>query len=766
MKNYTNSTADATTPWYPYRTTIKKIVIEKGVTSIGNYAFGGCVAATSISIPDSVTKIGEGAFSSCTRLTSILIPDSVTSIGQDAFQFCGIREITIPGSVRRIDSRTFYCCFFLQKATISEGVQTLASGSFCHCDSLTNITLPQSLKSTGLGGSIMSCDKLRVINYNGSEADWKQNMKHFGYSDMSESTISKIKIYYNASGPTIPIDPDIGPKMPSKELNPYGSPSQEEITKAFEKYRYKELIDSTVTYAEQPVLSSADQLKAGKISQKSIQDGLDAVNLIRFVAGIPEIEEDSSFTKAAQHGSVLLAHIGMSLHEPRQPSGVADEFYKLAFQATKRSNLFEGSDSIVEAIFGYMDDADIFNVRHLGHRRKIIDIDNKKIGFGLARSLSSKKAYSVTYLTDGFYYSSVYTNNLAWPAPNMPLELFKQSFEQSMISYGKAWLICLGNDYGVPEKENIQVTLTNQNTGKSWIFNKDRGTLFVDNNNYGQNKAIIFQPGEVTYRDGEVYHVKIEGLTSWDGIPVEPLEYSVNFFYGLRESQAVPKALTSDNIRKGYEKIWVTNIPEGVTQVVLKHGGTVKEIKDVPTYGGRAMIFSDLKDGGTYQVIARNSKGDSPALSVTAPIYSHDDDDDSASDDNDTKNTSSKSGSGGITTLGTTTGKPPSSQPSVSTTPTTNQVPLDTRSVNMRRGGTYDFLVKGNNDTDNIRVTSANPAIAAVQLIDAKDIRGAKYRVTATGVGTTQICVAYQGKTSYMTVNAQAMKGSMTLDTA
>ena len=83
MPNYSDSNSNRP-PWIIYYGNITEVVIESGVTSIGNYAFAGCDHLTSATIPDSVTGIGMAAFAR-TDLTSITIPASVTSIGTGAF---------------------------------------------------------------------------------------------------------------------------------------------------------------------------------------------------------------------------------------------------------------------------------------------------------------------------------------------------------------------------------------------------------------------------------------------------------------------------------------------------------------------------------------------------------------------------------------------------------------------------------------------------------------------------------------------------------
>ena len=78
MRHFWDYAADI--PWWNYRGSIQRIVIEEGVTTIGNHAFVQCSNLTSVSLPNTLTAISYLAFGHCIGLPSLTIPSSVTSM--------------------------------------------------------------------------------------------------------------------------------------------------------------------------------------------------------------------------------------------------------------------------------------------------------------------------------------------------------------------------------------------------------------------------------------------------------------------------------------------------------------------------------------------------------------------------------------------------------------------------------------------------------------------------------------------------------------
>ena len=61
----TDYTLKSNSPWYSYKDEIANLIIEGGLTKIGDYAFFACKSLKSVVIPNSVMSIGEDAFYSC-----------------------------------------------------------------------------------------------------------------------------------------------------------------------------------------------------------------------------------------------------------------------------------------------------------------------------------------------------------------------------------------------------------------------------------------------------------------------------------------------------------------------------------------------------------------------------------------------------------------------------------------------------------------------------------------------------------------------------
>ncbi len=137
---------------------IKKIVIAKGVTSIGFYAFANCKNVKEMSIPETVTKIGAGAFSGNQALTRVTIPRSVTSIGNGTFENCSsLSNFSVDSSnssyasvdgVLYNKNKTKLICCPAGKAgsfTVPDTVKSLSDSCFYGCEKLTSITLPKTV---------------------------------------------------------------------------------------------------------------------------------------------------------------------------------------------------------------------------------------------------------------------------------------------------------------------------------------------------------------------------------------------------------------------------------------------------------------------------------------------------------------------------------------------------------------------------------------------------------------------------------------------
>lgn len=137
-------------PWYEYMYYINKVVIQKGITSIGKNAFWDCEYLTGVTIPEGVESIGDDAFSICGRLRRITIPDGVTHIGRNAFWNCvRLVDITLPESATSIGEGAFEGCDAIENIALPSGMTSIAARTFSGCRALKNIVIPDGVTSIG-----------------------------------------------------------------------------------------------------------------------------------------------------------------------------------------------------------------------------------------------------------------------------------------------------------------------------------------------------------------------------------------------------------------------------------------------------------------------------------------------------------------------------------------------------------------------------------------------------------------------------------------
>lgn len=145
MTDYTKS---GVAPWNKDYEEIRFVVIENGVTTIGEYAFENCTLLESVAISDSVEKIGKYAFSGCSALKRISLPDSIAQIGDHAFRASGLEAVKIPEGVTLLGEGMFARCPNLQTVELPSTLQTIREIAFIG-SGLNKIILPENLKYIG-----------------------------------------------------------------------------------------------------------------------------------------------------------------------------------------------------------------------------------------------------------------------------------------------------------------------------------------------------------------------------------------------------------------------------------------------------------------------------------------------------------------------------------------------------------------------------------------------------------------------------------------
>ena len=231
---------------------LRELVIPESVTSVGEYAFYGCIDLLSVTVHENVESIGGMAFYSCCNLIEVINKseldmvrwtDSHGSIASNAsllhsgeslivnvdgylfvtdhngnqligyvgnetdlvlpqsyngekyyiheYAFSGnlnITSIVLPGCIEYIMMHTFDGCENLTRVVISDGVKEIVNQAFYGCKNLVEITIPKSVVRIN-EYAFDECSSLTDVYYSSGKGSWEEISISGGNSALTDATI-------------------------------------------------------------------------------------------------------------------------------------------------------------------------------------------------------------------------------------------------------------------------------------------------------------------------------------------------------------------------------------------------------------------------------------------------------------------------------------------------------------------------------------------------------------------------------------------------
>lgn len=378
-----------------------------------------------------------------------------------------------------------------------------------------------------------------------AESDVSPDEPAVSENTVTENTISENAISENTTEDEMPADwsgtPALGePPLLANAAGEYGVYSDNSVSRQTEGNRHQtpgvgEIIDQyraypwslgvSNSYSVKP--SASEPYKAGHLSDESLENALNLLNFIRYVAGVPaNVELNEGYTEKVQAGALLNRVNGKLDHNPVKPDGFPEDLYETGKEGCAKGNIAAGYGNIAKSLLnGWMFDGDSANIDRMGHRRWVLNPSMTQTGFGAADS------YSAMYAFDS--QGSGITDYVAWPAQNMPIELMNGS--------GTPWTLSLGSDYEKANFKDVTVTLRDVTNKKSWTFSgsKANGAFKVNIEYYGMPNCIIFRPNNISYNKDSRFQVTVSGIKRKDREEGKDatISYNVDFF-SLEEEPA------------------------------------------------------------------------------------------------------------------------------------------------------------------------------------------------------------------------------------
>ena len=146
-----------TSPFY-HMEGIKRVIIESGVTTIGDYLFDDCDDLISVQLSDSVEEIGSFAFSSCSKLQNVTIGNGLKYVSYRAFLWCNSLLYNTYGNAKYLGNYENPYLLLVEATStqiascnINPATKVIAEEAFYDCAKLSDIIIPDSVYTIGGG---------------------------------------------------------------------------------------------------------------------------------------------------------------------------------------------------------------------------------------------------------------------------------------------------------------------------------------------------------------------------------------------------------------------------------------------------------------------------------------------------------------------------------------------------------------------------------------------------------------------------------------
>ncbi len=371
------------------------------------------------------------------------------------------------------------------------------------------------------------------------------------------TALSVVNVFADDVIEVVSVGADEAPLLEPPSIQPYATTivtidrtrTKEGIAAMARQLPHSGFSSKVTAYEQMPIFTAP--YSAGTLKRDDIADALNALKMVRYIAGLPyeNINFSDQLNNISQHGAVLLAASNQFSHYPDQPSDMPDSFYEIGYKGCSEANISAGLSNIAKSVLGFIADGGSNNIERAGHRRWILKPGADNFGIGYARNTASGVSYggnriSMHVFSGLGYWQCESDSYIAWPnSGDFPIQYFTNTQD---LSYKPPypWSINLGAAYAQPNRNSIALTLTRARDGKVWSFNNSTPQLglngmpdnsmhlAVDNGGYGMQKAILFRPDVTTLgeiRDGDRFTVNLSGINTAQGQPTT-LTYTIKFF--------------------------------------------------------------------------------------------------------------------------------------------------------------------------------------------------------------------------------------------